>query len=311
MVNDNFAYEVWETGSSYPFQQSRPDMPEVDITADDLHLNQKRIRFHRRFRTFRRRLVPLPAKRRPTAAGKEQYKRQWSDGYICSYPPEDIRVEALGDYVKKKVRGVLSQEQVRIVPFSSSMLDGLDIRETLRQVVEEKIYVREEVQVRGRVGSVVFIFQEDEPGGDDPELFPWKLTWLGEHSQESDMAFYATPAGEEVIGPGISRCEYGGFLLSYPPLRMYDIWKDRFFDMARTKAERLLLAAVDYSEERLVAYVAARPPRSFCQTFAHHQGRKIVYLPLGQFSPVLLTRIRFFHVLQTPELRKTAHLYVR
>lgn len=311
VVNDNFAYEAWEIGSHYPFQEAAPDLPEVEVTAEDLRLNQKQIRFYRRFRTFRRRLVPVPLKKRASSAEKEEYKKKWTGDTICSYPPEDIRVEGLGDYVKKKVRGVLSQEQVRVVPFVTSMLDGLDIRETLRQVVEQKIYVREELQVRGKVGSVVFIFQEDEPTPEKGERFPWKLTWLGEHNQESDMAFYATPAGEEVVGPGISRCEYGGFVLSYPPYRMADIWKDRFFHMARTKAERLLLAGIDYSEERLVAYIAPKPPRSSVHTFALHQGRKIVYLPLGQFSPVLLTKIRFFHVLQSPDLRKTAHLHIR
>ena len=311
MVNDNYAYELWEIGSHYPFQETPPNLPEIEVTAEDLRLNQKKVRFYRRFRTFRRRLVPVPFKKRPSPAEKEEYKKQWTGQYICSFPPEDIRVEGLGDYVKKKVRGVLSQEQVRVVPFTASLLDGLDIRETLRQIIEPKIFVREEIQVRGKVGSVVFIFYGDEPSPEKPERFPWKLTWLGEHNQESDMAFYATPAGEEVIGPGISRCEYGGFVLSYPPFRMYDIWKDRFFNMARSKAERLLLAGIDYSEERLVAYIAAKPPRSYCHTFAHHQGRKIIYIPLGQFSPVLLTKIRFFHVLESPDLRKVAHDYIR
>ncbi|OGP50290.1 MAG: hypothetical protein A2Y79_00940 [Deltaproteobacteria bacterium RBG_13_43_22] len=311
MVNDNFAYEVWELGSRYPFQETAPLLPEIEVTAEDLRLNQKQIRFYRRFRTFRRRLVPVPFKKRSTPAEKEENKKHWTGRYICSFPPEDIRVEGLGDYVKKKVRGVLSQEQVRVIPFSASLLDGLDIRETLRQVTEQKFYVREEIQVRGRVGSVVFVFHEDEPTEGKPEQFPWKLTWLGEHNQESDMAFYATPAGEDVVGPGISRCEYGGFVLSYPPYRMVDIWKDRFFNPARSKAERLLLAGIDYSEERLVAYIAVKPPRSYCHTFAHNQGRKIIYLPLGQFSPVLLTQIRFFHVLESPELRKGAHHYIR
>ncbi|MEW6184906.1 MAG: hypothetical protein AB1585_04100 [Thermodesulfobacteriota bacterium] len=311
IVNDNYAYEVWELGSSYPFQEIPSILPEIEVTAEDLRLNQKRIRFYRRFRTFRRRLVSVPIKKRPSQREKEAFKEQWTGQYLCSYPPEDIRVEGLGDYVKKKIRGVLSQEQVRVVPFTSSLLDGLDLRETLRQVVEKKIYVREEIQVRGRVGSVVFVFDEDAAEAGMPEKFPWKLTWLGEHNQESDMAFYATLAGEEVIGPGISRCEYGGFVLSYPPFRMADVWKDRFFDGARTKAERLLWAGIDYSEERLVAYIAARPPRSYCHTFAHTQGRKIIYLPLGQFSPVLLSRIRFFHVLESPDLRRTAQQFIR
>ena len=73
------------------------------------------------------------------------------------------------------------------------------MKETLRHLVENKIYVREESSVRGRVGSVVFIFDEDEPSKDQAERFPWKITWLGEHDQESDMAFYATPAGEMVV----------------------------------------------------------------------------------------------------------------
>jgi hypothetical protein len=310
-VDDDFAYEVWETGSHYPFQESPSQLPEVEVTAQDLRINQKKIQFYRRFRSFRPRLVPLPGKKRPSPAEQEEFKKRWRGEYICSFPPEDIRVEGLGDYVKKKARGILSQEQVRLIPFTTSLLDGLEVKETLRHLVENKIYVREEISVRGRVGSVVFIFDEDEAPQEQAERFPWKITWLGEHDQESDMAFYATPAGENVVGPGISRCEYGGFVLSYPPLRMVEVWKDRFFDPARCKAERLLLAGIDYSEERLVAYIAAQPPRSFCRTFAQRQGKKIVYLPLGQFSPVLLKSIRFFHVLEGPDLRKEAHRYIR
>jgi hypothetical protein len=310
-ANDDFAYEVWERGSYYPYQESPSPLPEIEVTARDLRINQKRIQFYRRFRNFRRRLVPVPAKKRPSPAEQEEFKKHWRGETICSYPPEDIRVEGLGDYVKKKARGILSQEQVRLIPFTTSFLDGLDVKETLRHLVENKIYVREERSVRGRVGSVVFIFDEDEPMKDQAERFPWRITWLGEHDQESDMAFYATPAGESLVGPGISRCEYGGFLLSYPPWRMVEVWKDRFFNFARSKSERLLLAGIDYSEERLVAYIAAQPPRSFCRTFAERQGKKIIYLPIGQFSPVLLKSIRFFHVLESHELRKDAHRYIR
>ncbi len=107
MVNDNYAYEVWELGTSYPHQERTDPLPEIEVTASDLRLQQKTIRFYRRFRTVRRRLVPVPVQRRPTAAEKEWFKRQWSGRHLCSYPPEDIRVEGLGDYVKKKVRGLL------------------------------------------------------------------------------------------------------------------------------------------------------------------------------------------------------------
>ncbi len=103
----------------------------------------------------------------------------------------------------------------------------------------------------------------------------------------------------------------GETIYSYPPLRMFEIWKDRFFNAARSKSERLLLAGIDYSEEPLAAYIAAQPPRSFCRTFAERQGKKIGYLPIGQFSPALLKSIRFFHVLESHELRAAAHRYIR
>ena len=124
------------------------------------------------------------------------------------------------------------------------------------------------------------------------------------------MAFYATSAGENVIGPGISRCEYGGFMLTYPPLRLYDPWRDPFFDGARTKAERLLLAGVDYSEEKLIAYIAAKPPADRIKSLAKAYGKKIVYLPLGVFSPVTIKKIRVFHVLDGHQVRTWAGEYI-
>lgn len=99
-------------------------------------------------------------------------------------------------------------------------------------------------------------------------------------------------------------------MLTYPPLRVYDIWKDSFFDMAKSKPERLLLAAIDYSEEKLIAYVAAKPPRSWCYSFAEKMNKKVVYVPVGQFSPVSLKKIQVFHVLDGPEVRQYAKEYI-
>ncbi len=182
----------------------------------------------------------------------------------------------------------------------------------------------EVLPLAGKVGSVVVILDEDEGGRDDRapadpraepaasgERYPWRVTWLGENEQESDMALYATPPGEDVVGPGISRCDYGGFLLSYPPRRMLDVWSDPYFDPARSKAERLLLAGLDYSVERYVIYVAQRPPRGAIRPLAERMGRKLVYLPLGQLNPGTLKRIRTFHVLDGQHVRAYADQYIR
>ena len=54
------------------------------------------------------------------------------------------------------------------------------------------------VTLEQEVGAVVVIFEEDE------SRYPWCMTWLGEHSQESDMAFYSTNPYDQPVGPGIT-----------------------------------------------------------------------------------------------------------
>jgi len=309
-ADDNFAYEVWEKGSEYPWQAEDPGIPVLRLTGEDLFLDQKRIRFHRHLKTFRRRLVSVPVGKKAREKVPGEWKKDFQGLFICSYPPEDVLIEGYGDYLKKKALEIKSEENSRIIPFTSSMLDGIDIRETIREWTKGTIYVKEGRPLKGKVGSVVVIFDPDPTDEKDSESFPWQVTWLGEHDQESDMAFYSTPAGEVMDGPGISRCQYGGFMLTYPPMRVYDIWKDSFFDLARNKPERLLMAAIDYSQEKHVVYVAADPPSGWCQTIADRLGKKILYMPIGSFSPVTLKKIRQFHVLDGHYVRKYARFYL-
>lgn len=309
-ADDNFAHEVWEVGSDYPWQTDDPGLPVLRLTGEDLYLDQKRITFHRRLKTFRRRLVPVPVKKKQREKIPGEWKRNFEGTFICSYPPEDVIIEGYGHYLQKRALEIKSEENSRIVPFTSSMLDGLDIRQTIRDWHRGPIYVKENRPLKGKVGSVVVVFDMDLPDGHGTERFPWRVTWLGEHDQESDMSFYSTPAGEVMDGPGISRCQYGGFMLTYPPLRVYDIWKDPFFDIARNKPERLLMAAIDYSLERHVVYVAGSPPSGWCQSMAERLGKKIMYLPIGIFSPVTLKKIRQFHVLDGHHVRRYARHFL-
>ncbi len=309
-ADDNFSYEVWEKGSEYPWQTEEPGLPILRLKGEDLFLDHRRIRFHRQLKTMRRRLIPVPVRKKK----REKYPGQWRESFkgfsICSYPPEDVVIEGYGQYLQKKAIEIKSEENTRIVPFTCSMMEGLDIRETIRDWTSGKVYVKEEKPLTGKVGSVVVIFDPDFPDEEGKDDFPWCVTWLGEHDQESDMAFYSTPAGAVMDGPAISRCQYGGFMLTYPPLRVYDIWRDPFFDMARNKPERLLMAALDYSIEKHVVYVAATPPSGRCRSIAAHLGKKIIYLPIGTFSPVTLKKIRQFHVLDGHHVRKYARQYI-
>lgn len=124
------------------------------------------------------------------------------------------------------------------------------------------------------------------------------------------MAFYSTDPFGNLVGPGVGRAEYGGFLMSLPPLRMFDVWGDPDYDLARNKPERLLLAGLDYSVHRHVVYVAAKPPRSIFRSIASRMNRSILYIPIGQLSPTKLKKIRVVHVLDSHARRDTAKEYI-
>ena len=224
---------------------------------------------------------------------------------ICSYPPEDILIEDFGRFLKSKGKSMLSEERSSVEPFSASLMDGVDLRETIRNWHEGRIYVRNTRKVHGEAGSVVVIFDEDTDG-----RYEYMTTWLGEHQNESDMAFYSTHPFEQMVGPGIGRAEYGGFLMSLPARRMYDVWADPDYDFAETKAERLLLAGLDYSVQKFVVYVAAKPPRSVFRSVASRYGRTIVYIPIGQLSPTTMKKLRVVHVLDSHDRRAEAKEYL-
>ena len=59
-----------------------------------------------------------------------------------------------------------------------------------------------------------------------------------------------------------------------------------------------------------MVYVAAKPPRSIFRTIAARVGRTIVYIPIGQFSPVSLKKIRVVHVLDGYDKREIAKEYL-
>jgi len=308
---DEFAHFVYKRAVEYPFTELRPDWETIRLTAADLGRSQRKVSFFKPLRRTRRRLMPLPERPLVKEAFKGQWAQAWAAGSgICSHPPEDLLIEDFGRRSARKALARLAEANRLVEPFTVSMRDGIDLRETLRRLAEDRVYVFEERSFASKVGAVVIVFDPDEPAKGEEERFPWKLTWLGEHQDESDMALYATPPGLDLVGSGISRCVYGGLVMTYPPLRMLDIWTDPFFSPARTKAERLLLAGADYSQERVVAYVARKPPSARARAWVQRMGRQVAYLPLGIFGSALIQKMRVFHVLAGHEVRETAAEYL-
>ncbi len=300
-INAHFCYRMWELGTFYPPQEGYSEIETIQLRAEDIFPLINKVRMNPHAPLKPRSTMPrfLTRKDKQKQANKDKDWR-FDANSICSYPPEDLILEGYGNYLRSKGKHILSEERRRVKPFETSLLDGIDLRETIRNWHTGKIYVQEAGLVRGSVDSVVVIFDEDSGN------YPYTMTWLGEHDQESDMAFYATDPNERIISPGIRKAIYGGFMMSMPPGRLYDVFYDPAYKIAINHAERLLLAALDYSLEKFVVYAAPKPPRPFFQVLAGRYGKRILYLSLKQLSPVMLQKIRTFHILADKSLRQSA-----
>jgi hypothetical protein len=252
MVDDNYAWEVWETAGRYPPQKTVTDIQTVDISGEEVWLDTKKIRCAAACRAQKRRLRPVGLKPRKKRRRPASGPASSTGSAICSYPPEDLVVEDYGRFLKRRARASsprsapgwsLSPPRSSTASTSGRPFATGTSGKHLRPRISE---------VAGEVGSVVVIFDEDR----QDTRYPYLTTWLGENQNESDMAFYSTFPFDNLVGPGIGRGEYGGFLMSLPPRRMYDVWRDPDYEFAETKPERLLLAGLDYSIDRLVVYVA-------------------------------------------------------
>jgi len=306
LVDDNYAYEVWQMANRFSVQPTdEADIETLNLSGDEVWLRTRKLRIRRRLPRMKQRLKPAGLKARKREKFKGEWAKETSGASICSYPPEDLVIENYGRFLKRHAKMKLSEERSRTEPFLSSILDGIDLRETVRNWHAGKLYVREWGKFSGDVGAVVLIFDEDRD-----DRYHYLTTWLGEHQNESDMAFYSTQPFEHLVEPGIGRAEYGGLLMTLPPRRLFDVWSDPDYDAAETKAERLLLAGLDYSMERNVVYIAAKPPRSIFRHFAARVNRKIIYVPLGQLSPTKLKKIRVVHVLDGYQRREEAAQYL-
>jgi hypothetical protein len=312
VADDNLAWEVFDAARAYPWQEELAEIATARVDGDELDLGTRRVRFRRRFFRAKRRLVRVPVRERPESDDPAEWLQGFDGEGVCSYPPEDVVVEDYGRYLQRRAVAVLSAERRRSEPFTGSLLDGIDLRETMRRRLAAReqgtalahLWVQEQGRVPGQAGSVVVVFEHAEQG-----RYSHRMTWHGEHDQESDMAFYSSEPTDQVVGPGILRATYGGFLMTYPPGRLLDVWHDEDY-LGLEPHEVLLAAAIDYSLEKLVVHVAREVPAERWRRYAAAQGKRIVHLPLGSLSPPVLRRLRVVHLLAGRDKRAIARDYV-
>jgi hypothetical protein len=244
---------------------------------------------------------------RPEPKQRQRWAQRWNPYGMCSWPPEDDRIESFHRHVADQAKAILGADLARSEKFTTSIMDGLDIRETLRNYYTGDLYVKIIPPSRGSIEIVVFLF--DVPA--DPRTYPFRTTWYAEHAEESTLAYFATDPMKNLVGPGIVQAEYGGALFIFPPRPIPDVWTDPRLDFADTLEERLLAAALLHSRERHVALACPKPPPASWRRLARRFDRKLVHLPLKRFSGQTIERMRRFHLLNGKQVRSYAAEFIR
>jgi hypothetical protein len=312
VVDGDYGAVVHEIASSYPFQRDYSPHPMLELLPHDHgRLGQSDERHWLKPRPPRppEHSIRVRFRRRPTPRECTMWRELWNRSFhagICSWPPEDKIQEDFMAYVRKRALQVVSEDKKQVVEFTTSFYDGLDIRETMRNWHERKIFVQYTPPPRGQVGPVVIIF-ENEP---IERIDSWRVTLYAEHQNESDISFYAEPLGEHVVGPGICRTYFRGIISVFPARRIPDVWTNPMIEEYPTCAEKLLAAAILYSEARYIAYVAPQPPPAAMRQMAGYNRREIIYLPIFTFSRRMLRKIRKFHILDGHHVRAFAADYI-
>ena len=317
MINNDYALEVMEGMEYYPhYTEEDENYPTIKLNRDpstngmEGMLKDKKIKLHKYDNIWKTSFKKVNVTTRPS----EKYEGEWEDVWnkrtnLLSHVPEDILMEKHMNILRDKIRNMLTEDKARIEPFTVSIKDGIDMRETIRNYYKNEIYVREIPKIKGNIGHMVVIFDDEHD-----EDYDWNIVWYSEAHDDSDLILYSTEPGNTLVGPGISKCYFGGYASLMPPQAPHDVWRMykrlKKDGIVRNYADLLLYTAIIYSVDKYLGYVAPNPPSNILKEFAKKKSVEIVYVPLTTFSSETLRKLRHFHVLGNKRLRKIADDYI-
>lgn len=315
IMGDQFALHVAELANGYGYSGNVDDdeSPLAHLPIVKLGIDQVRFADGEVVESVNRLPGPplswrtLELKRKPTSPDSKRWKYQWNPYSQCSYPPEDEQIENFRTRVFDRAKAIIGNDLARTEKFTTSVKDGIDIRDTLRHWYDRQIYVKVIPPSRGTLDCCVMLF--DSPS--DPRDYSWRTTWFAEHKDESTLAFYATNYTDEMVGPGIGLAHYGGAMFLYPPLMIPDIWNDPRLDFTETLEERLIAAACIHANGRQIALLSALPPGGGWRRLARRYKKSLVHVPLSSFSDEQVQQLRMVHVLNGREVRSYAEDFIR
>jgi len=307
ILGDQYAIHLIETARNYPFEEEL-GFQQVTMGVDQIRLPGDEV-----VSVVSRLPGPpivwrsLKLQRRPQKQEMDRWRTQWNPYSQCSWPPEDSLIESFRTRVIDRARAIMGADLARSEKFTTSIKDGVDIRETIRHWYDGDIYVKVMPPSVGSIDCCVMLFE----AAVDPALYPWRTTWFAEHQEESTLAFYATDFRQQMVGPGIGLATYGGSMFLFPPVSIPDIWEDERLDFAEGLAERLVAAACLHARERQIALLSPQPPSAIFRQIAKRFRRTLVHIPLSQFNDALVQQLRMVHVLNGREVRSFAAHFIR
>ncbi|MFV1965814.1 MAG: hypothetical protein ACC628_10355, partial [Pirellulaceae bacterium] len=138
-AGDQFALHVAETAREYPYVEEagreeiqmgidQARLPDGEIVAMVSRLPGPPVRW----RTCE--LQPRPAR-----SDVRRWEMQWNPYSQCSYPPEDDLIENFRSHVIDRANAITGADLVQTEKFTTSIQDGIDIRDTLRHWYEGDI----------------------------------------------------------------------------------------------------------------------------------------------------------------------------
>ncbi len=303
---NSFALRILKSARYYPYISIEESSDLMGIGINRISVAQWGVvESVNLFRDFELHWRTLSIKPDPSIERQKKYRFTWNPFGMCSHIPEDMRIERFNAYIRQKSLKIMVEDFIRNEKFSSSVKDGIDIRETLRNWHTGDIYVKEIPPSRGKIDTVIIIFDDS-----NDQLYSHCATWYAEHQEESTLSFYATDPFENLIGPGIAQCCYGGLALLYPPRHIPNVFEITKDLQLPNLAARLTIGSLIFSQERVIAYISQKKPGAILRNQASKYKKHLLWIPLNTFSNETLRRLRKFHILNGKTVRSWAGRFI-
>jgi hypothetical protein len=304
---DQFAISLMEKIRSYPWDEPS-HLETFRLSADKGQLpDGTLVKPHNRLPGTKKTWRSCDLMPQPPKLDKQKFQRSWNPYGQCSWPAEDFVIERFRTHIQQTALQMLGNDLVKTEKFTTSLKDGLDMRDTLRHWHTGDLYVKEIPPSRGNIDCVIMLF--DSPA--DPRDYPYRITWHAEHHDESTLSFFASNYMTNIIAPGIAQANYGGAMFLFPPRDVRNIWHDKKFDFVDTLEERLLVSGCNYAYEKHVVIMSDAAPGRSWHHLAAKYGKKILHVPISKFSQETIANLRSFHVLNGQEVRSYAAHFIR